>query len=125
MKKIIARIINSTKYSLHGLHKAYLTDKSFNLDVKICSIILVIVIYLLWPITETQFLFLFLSYFLVLIVELVNTSIEEMLDKLHPEKNEMIGLSKDIASAAVFLSIMLALVVVLVIALGKFGYSPF
>ena len=120
MKKIITRIINSTKYSLHGLKKAYLTDVSFNLDVKICSVILIIVIYLLWPITETQFLFLFLSYFLILIIELVNTSIEQMLDKLHPEKHELIGVSKDIASAAVFLSIILAIVVVLVIALGKF-----
>ena len=125
MKELILRIINSTKYSLHGLHKAYLTDKSFKLDVKICSIILIMVIYLLWPITETQFLFLFLSYLLILIVELINTSIEQMLDKLHPEKNELIGISKDVASAAVFLSIILALVIVLVIALGKFGYSPF
>ena len=125
MKEIIIRIINSTKYSLHGLHKAYMTDTSFKLDVKICSIILVVVIYFLWPITETQFLFLFISYVLILIVELVNTSIEEMLDKLHPEKNEMIGLSKDIASAAVFLSIMLASVVVLVVTLSHFGYSPF
>ncbi len=98
---------------------------SFNLDVKICSLILVVVIYLLWPITETQFLFLLSSYALILIVELVNTSIEEMLDKLHPEKNEMIELSKDISSTAVFLSIMLAFVIVLVIALEKFGYSPF
>ena len=125
MKEIIIRIINSTKYSLHGLHKAYLTDTSFKLDVKICSIILVVVIYFLWPITETQFLFLFSSYVLILIVELVNTSIEKMLDRLHPEQNKIIGLSKDIASAAVFLSMMIAFVIVLIIALGRFGYSPF
>lgn len=119
MKKIIAKIINSTKYSLHGLRKAYKNDKSFWLEVNFGTVILIIVIFLLWPLTETQLLFLIGSYTLILIVELVNTSMERMLDRLHPQSDELIGLSKDIASAAVFLSIMFSFVVIFVIAFGK------
>ncbi|MCK5027345.1 MAG: diacylglycerol kinase, partial [Candidatus Pacebacteria bacterium] len=62
------------------------------------------------------------SYMLILIVELVNTSMERMLDRLHPQSDELIGLSKDIASAAVFLSIVFSFIVVLIIALGKYSY---
>ena len=121
MKEIFTKVINSTKYSLHGLWKAYKNDKSFRLEVDIGSIIFIVVTFCLWPLTETQLLFLIGSYMLILIVELVNTSMERMLDRLHPESDELIGLSKDIASAAVFLSIVFSFIVILIIALGKYN----
>ena len=65
------------------------------------------------PFESWEFLFFTFSYLLILIVELVNTAFEKMLDRLHPEKHELIGKSKDIASAAVFTSFVLATIVVL------------
>ena len=121
MKELFTKIVNSTKYSLHGLCKAYKDDRSFKLEVNLGSIILIIVLFWLWPLTETQLLFILGSYALVLVIELVNTSMERILDKLHPQSDELIGLSKDIASAAVFLSIIFSFIVILIIALGKYN----
>jgi diacylglycerol kinase len=60
-------------------------------------------------------LFLALSYALILITELQNTSFEKALDRLHPELHDDIGASKDIAAAAVLTAGLFALVVVLTI----------
>ena len=110
MKELFTKIVNSTKYSLHGLCKAYASDKSFRLEVNFGTVIFAVVIFWLWPLTETQLLFILGSYALILVIELVNTSMERILDKLHPQSDELIGLSKDIASAAVFLSIIFSFI---------------
>jgi diacylglycerol kinase len=66
----------------------------------------------LFPMTRWDLTLFLFSYLLILIVELVNTAFETMLDKLHPEDHEIIGRSKDIASAAVFLAFLFAAFVV-------------
>jgi diacylglycerol kinase (ATP) len=48
---------------------------------------------------------------LVLIVELLNTAIELVIDRIGPEFNELSGRAKDIGSAAVALSMLLFLLV--------------
>ena len=53
---------------------------------------------------------------LVLIVELLNSAIEAVVDRVSPERHELAGLAKDVGSAAVLLSLLLcALVWVLVL----------
>jgi len=53
---------------------------------------------------------------LVLIVELLNSAIEAVVDQLSPERNELAALAKDVGSAAVLLSLVSgALVWVLVL----------
>ena len=47
---------------------------------------------------------------LVLIVELLNSSIEATVDRIGPERHELAGLAKDLGSAAVFLSLLLCAV---------------
>jgi diacylglycerol kinase len=74
----------------------------------------------MWPLTQTEILFLALSYALILITELQNTSFEKALDKLHPELHDDIGASKDIAAAAVLTAGLFALCVVLVISAERF-----
>lgn len=72
--------------------------------------------WLLAPLAPWELLFYTLSYLLILLVELVNTAFETMLDKLHPEQHDMIGRSKDIASAAVFMAFMMLVIVFAVLA---------
>jgi diacylglycerol kinase (ATP) len=50
------------------------------------------------------------SIFLVLIVELINSGIEAAIDRISLKKNELAKRAKDIASAAVFLTIMNAII---------------
>jgi diacylglycerol kinase (ATP) len=56
------------------------------------------------------------SVLLVLLVELLNSAIEAILDRVSPERHELAGLAKDMGSAAVLISLLLcALVWVLVL----------
>ena len=48
------------------------------------------------------------SLLLVLMIELLNTAIEKVCDRLHPGQDELIGFVKDLGSAAVLMSLLLA-----------------
>ena len=52
---------------------------------------------------------------LVLVVELLNTAIEKLCDHLAPEKSTQIKVVKDLGSAAVFFSIVIAAAVWLIV----------
>jgi diacylglycerol kinase (ATP) len=54
---------------------------------------------------------LLMALFLVLIVELLNTAIEIVIDRIGPEFHELSGRAKDIGSAAVALSMLVFLFV--------------
>ncbi len=115
MKKIII----SVKNALNGLKYAYQWDKSFRMEVW-GSMGFVVVAGLLLPLSGIEFLFLILSYFLILITELINTSIEQLLERLHPEKHSLIGRGKDIASASVLMAFIFAIIVIVVIIQSRF-----
>ena len=59
----------------------------------------------------TQKLLLLLVSWLVVIVEVLNSGIEAVVDRIGSEHHELSGRAKDLGSAAVFLSLMLSLVV--------------
>ena len=58
--------------------------------------------------------------FLVLIVELLNSSIEAVVDRIGDEPHRLSGRAKDMGSAAVFLSLLLTVVVWSMIAVERF-----
>jgi diacylglycerol kinase len=110
--KDIKKIYRSIRYALKGLVHAYRSDQSFRMEINYG---LPIYLFLGWyfsPLTPWEFLLLVLSYLLILVVELVNTAFEKMLDRVHPEEHELIGKSKDIAAAGVLLTFLFALTVV-------------
>jgi diacylglycerol kinase (ATP) len=111
---ILRKLYNSFFYSIQGLLAAYKGDLSFRLEVW-AGLILLIFGYLLWPLSYTELLFLILTFFLILITELINTAFEKALERLHPERHELIGASKDIASSAVLLAVIFAFIVVVTI----------
>ena len=81
-------------------------------------------VYLFWPLKGIEWFMVISAYFLILIAELINTSIERLLEKLHPGRDVMIGESKDIASAAVFLSYSVLNIAIILIALSRFNILP-
>ena len=58
---------------------------------------------------------------IVLIVELLNTGIENVVDRVGQEHHRLSGQAKDLGSAAVFTSLMLTLVIWCLIAWERFG----
>jgi diacylglycerol kinase (ATP) len=63
------------------------------------------------------------SCLLVLIVELLNSGIEAVVDRVGTEHHRLSGQAKDLGSAAVFLSLLLVLVVWGLIAWARFAPS--
>lgn len=61
------------------------------------------------------------SVLLVLIVELLNTGIEIVVDRISFERHVLSGRAKDVGSAAVFLSLLLAAIVWMSILLPHYG----
>lgn len=112
------KIIRSFKNALRGLKQAYKRDKSFRMEVW-SGWILIFVGYIFWPISETEALFMILAFALILIAELLNTALERAWERLHPEHHELVGASKDIASASVFIAVIFAGLVVLIMTLAR------
>ncbi len=103
------RIVTATQFSLAGLRAAYRHEEAFRLEL---LVLVVVVPAGLWlGNTGEQRALLIGSWCLVLIVELLNSAMEVLVDRLWPERNELAGRAKDMGSAAVFCAIVLACVV--------------
>ena len=108
------KIVNSFKHASRGLKWAYIHDHSFRIEVWATSVVLLFG-YFLWPLSQIEFLFLILGVALIYITELINTSFERALERLHPERHELIGKSKDIASSAVLIAVVFTWIVMIAI----------
>ncbi|RDB41944.1 diacylglycerol kinase [Halomonas sp. DQ26W] len=99
-------LINSTGYSLKGLQQAFRHESAFRQELALCMVLLP----LAWWIGEgpVEWILLLGSCLLVLIIELLNSAIESVVDRIGTEHHELSGRAKDIGSAAVMLALLLA-----------------
>tara|TARA_B100001248_G_scaffold220746_1_gene176638 strand:- start:85821 stop:86201 length:381 start_codon:yes stop_codon:yes gene_type:complete len=100
----IARIIKAAGYSWDGIIHALRNETAFRQEV-ILAIILTPIASLL-PIALYLKLLLISSFFLVLIVELINCSLELAVDYISSKKHPTAKKIKDMGSAAVCLSLI-------------------
>jgi len=100
------RLAAATSYSLQGLAAAWRHEASFRLEV-VLGLLLVPLAFWLAP-TVAQALLLVGAIVFVWLVELVNSAIETLADAVSAERHPLIGRAKDIGSAAVLLSLVLA-----------------
>jgi diacylglycerol kinase (ATP) len=99
----------ATGIALQGLHAAWRHEDAFRQEVLIAAI--AIPVALLLPASALGKALMIASIILVLIVELLNSAIESAVDHTSMERHPLAKRAKDIASAAVFFSIVNALVV--------------
>lgn len=94
------RILKATKWSLQGLAAAWIHESSFRLEVYL----FVVFAPLGWWLGQTpvERVLLVGSMLLVLGVELLNSSIEAVIERYGAEFHELAGRAKDMGSAAVF-----------------------
>ncbi len=106
-KRGIARLIAATRYSAAGLRAVFRSEEAFRLEV---YAFIVLAPLGLW-IGEggVEKILLVGSVVLLLLVELFNTAIEVVVDRISPEYHVLSGRAKDIGSACVL--IMIGLVV--------------
>lgn len=60
------------------------------------------------------------SLMLVLIVELLNSAVEALVDRIGSERHELSGVAKDLGSAAVFVALVLVVVVWSLVLIPRF-----
>ncbi len=94
-------------YSLAGLRAAWRHESAFRQELAIALLVIPAGLWLGQDGVEKALLV--GSWLLVLIVELLNSAIEAVVDRIGPERHELAGRAKDLGSAAVLLSILLAL----------------
>ncbi|KES14363.1 Diacylglycerol kinase [Gilliamella apicola SCGC AB-598-I20] len=101
----LKRIINAFKYSLKGFKSAIKNETAFRQELITLVIAYVIVMLIDFSIYER--ILLLGSIGVVMIVELINSAIECVVDRIGPERHELSGRAKDYGSAAVCLSFLL------------------
>jgi len=100
------RVANAVRYSLQGLRAALRHEAAFRQELILA---LILTPFAFWVgQTSLQIIALLASMVFVLVVELLNSAIEAVADAVSLEENPLIGRAKDLGSAAVLLSLLLA-----------------
>jgi diacylglycerol kinase len=113
MRRIISRFPHATRGILYALKN----DSSFQSQFYGGLLFLFLVWVIFSPLAAWEWLFIILCWALILITELQNSALEEALDKIHPELNENIGRSKDMAAGAVLLAVAYTLATIVALSL--------
>jgi diacylglycerol kinase (ATP) len=108
-RKGLVRIYRAFFYSLAGFRACFRHEEAFRQEVLILLALLPLGLWLGNNGLERALLA--FSLLVVLIVELLNSAVEAIVDRVGLERHELSGRAKDVASAAVFLSIAAAVLV--------------
>lgn len=101
----ITRIIKATGYSIQGLKAAWKHEAAIRQELVLLLITLPVIV--LVDVSLLSKLVMFSGLVLLLVVELINSAIEAIVDRVGTEHHELSGRAKDIGSAAVMVTLLL------------------
>ncbi len=101
----ISRLIDATGYSWAGLIATWRNEAAFRQEVSLAVILIPAALWLGGSGVERALLV--GVTLLVMIVELLNSAVEAVVDRVGPEKHPLSKIAKDTGSAAVSLSLLL------------------
>ncbi len=101
---VVLKLWKSFVYSINGLRSTWSTEQAFRLEVFAALILVPIAVIL--PVSLLTKLILLGSLFALLIVELLNSAIEAVVDLVTEEYHPLAEKAKDAASAAILLSLI-------------------
>jgi len=110
------RIINAFGYSMQGLRAAYHHEAAVRQELVL--LILATPFAFIIARSAVELIVLISSLILVIIVELINSAIEAIVDRVGSERHELSGRAKDIGSAAVLIALLNAGVIWLIITIN-------
>lgn len=105
----LRRVWNAFNYSIAGLKAAYLCEDAFRQEVWLAAVLVPAA--LLLPVPWLGRGLMLASVLLVLVVELLNSAIEAVVDRVSLENHRLAKRAKDIGSAAVLVSLLMVFVV--------------
>jgi len=100
---------NALKYSWMGLRTAFRKEKAFQQEVLVLLFVIPTGLWL--GKTGVERALLIGSWFMVIIVELINSAIEAIVDRVGFEHHKLSGRAKDFGAASVFCSILLSIII--------------
>lgn len=105
----IGRIIKAAKCSMQGFAASWQHESAFRQETTLAVISVPLAAWLATSVS--QFALLVSVWCLVLVVELLNSAIESLTDRVSLERHELSGRAKDMGSAAVFVSLVIVALV--------------
>ncbi|VTT29190.1 diacylglycerol kinase [Klebsiella pneumoniae] len=105
----LTRIIKAAGYSWKGLRAAWQHEAAFRQEAIAAIIAIVVALWL--DVDAITRVLLVGSVVLVIIVEVLNSAVEAVVDRIGSEIHPLAGRAKDMGSAAVLLTILLAVFV--------------
>lgn len=102
----LKRLINAVRYSMQGIRCAARHEAAFRQE----ACLLVIGVPCAFWVAQTiwQAALLVSSLVLIMVIEMINSALESLVDRVSTEFHELSGRTKDMGSAAVLLSIVIA-----------------
>ena len=99
----------ATRYSWLGAKAAYREEPAFQYEVHAAIVLIPLALWLADSLAGSAAMI--AAVLFVMLVELLNSAIEAVVDRIGPERHELSGRAKDLGSAAVFLAICIVILV--------------
>lgn len=100
----LRRVWNAFHYSMEGFKAAYRHEDAFRQEVFLALILVPTAFFM--PVSGLGKALMVASVLLVLVVELLNSAVEAVVDRVSLEHHELAKRAKDIGSAAVFVALL-------------------
>ena len=107
------RLINALKYSIAGTLAAFKHEDAFRQEVFLTLILAPVALFLTNVSSERALMI--GSLILIIIIELLNSAVEATVDRISIKHHKLAKRAKDIGSAAVFFSLINAVIIWLII----------
>ena len=116
-------LFKNASYAMDGLIHAIKTETSFKIEVAIAIVFLPVIYFL--PFELIYKLILLVTYFMIMISELLNSAIENVVDLVTTDIHPLAKAAKDIGATAVLFSVILHLLCWVVILFDYFKITIF
>lgn len=101
----IERLVDASRYSMKGIAAAWRYEAAFRQEAALVIVLFPLSFFV--AANPLQWLLLIIPLPILLITELLNSAIENVVDRIGDEYNELSGRAKDMGSAAVFFALVL------------------
>ncbi|ABO13079.2 MULTISPECIES: diacylglycerol kinase [Acinetobacter] len=115
-KSGLKRILNATSYSISGFKAAYQNEAAFR-QIVLINVVLIPVSFFL-DVTRGEHALMIIVCLFAIIVELFNSAIEAVVDRVSLEKHQLSKNAKDMGSAAQFVALSIIVATWLIILFG-------
>jgi len=112
----LRRLWRAAAFSYAGLRAAFAGEAAFRLELALAAVMIPLAFYVTAaPLARALLVG---SVLFVLVVEVINSAIEAVVDRISLDRHELAGRAKDLGSAAVFLSLVNVVAVWLIVLFG-------